>query len=66
MCVGAYVSQDGSYEEDTMEFMKRFKIRLQGGGDGHCAPRKEESSGRLAKKSISSVIKQRVPVKCVE
>ena len=48
-----------------MEFMKRFKIRLQGGGDGHCAPRKEESSGRLVK-SISSVIKQRVPVKCVE
>jgi len=66
MCVGAYVSRDGSYEEDTMEFMKRFKIRLQGGRDGHCAPRKEECSGRLAKKSISSVIKQRVPVKCVE
>lgn len=32
-----------------MEFMKRFKIRLQGGRDGHYAPRKEESSGRLLK-----------------
>ena len=38
----------------------------QGGRDGHCAPRKEKCTGRLAKKSISSVIKQRVPVKCVE
>jgi hypothetical protein len=50
-----------------MEFMKRFKIRLQGGRHGHCAPRKKESSGRLVKNpSVQLHIKQRVPVKCVE
>ena len=42
-----------------MEFVKRFKIRLQGGRDGHCAPRKEENCGSLVK-FISQFIKQRV------
>jgi hypothetical protein len=42
-----------------MEFVKRFKIRLQGGRDGHCAPRKVESSSGLVK-FISQFIKQMV------
>jgi len=54
-CVYTYVTRYGSYEEDTTEFVKRFKIRLQGGRDGHCAPRKEESCGSLIKNSSVSL-----------